>query len=150
MSETPAPIADLFATHGLRCTRQRLALYAALETSDAHPTADELFRLVGDTDPNISLATVYNTLEAFCESGLARKLPGTGSNGSARYDAGRDPHLHVRCRDTGRIADVPDDLGRKIMNHIPAAAVKQLEAELGFKVDHVQIELVGEYTEPNV
>lgn len=146
MSETPSPIPELFADYGLRCTRQRLALYAALENSDIHPTADELFRLVSDHDPNISLATVYNTLETFCEKGLAQRLPGAASGGGpARYDAGRDPHLHIRCRDTGRLADVPDNLGRKILNHIPEATLKQLEKELGFKVERVQIELVGEF-----
>ena len=70
---------QLFAQHNLRCTRQRRALYEALSSTSRHPTADELFQQLAHTQTDISLATVYNTLEAFCEVGLAQKLPGNGS-----------------------------------------------------------------------
>lgn len=145
---------QLFASCGLRCTRQRKAIYDALAASRQHPTADELFRLVtGDADgqgsnadaAGVSLATVYNTLEAFCQAGLAHKLPGAGENGSSRYDAVRGNHLHMRCEKTGAVADVPDALGQRVLNHIPARILADLEAELGFKVNHVQIELVGRF-----
>lgn len=133
----------LFSTHGLRCTRQRKALYEALADARNHPTADELHRQVADRLEGVSLATVYNTLEAFCQAGLVQKLPGAGANGSARFDAVRDDHLHTRCRRTGAVADVPPELSRQILDRIPDAVLKDLEARLGFKIDQVQIELVG-------
>ena len=37
-------IRELFSHHGIRCTRQREDIYAALHASRAHPTADELFQ----------------------------------------------------------------------------------------------------------
>ncbi len=148
----------LFASRGLRCTRQRLAVYHALASSREHPTADDLYRHCvahcGCKAEGLSLATVYNTLEALCAAGLAHKLAGAGENGSARYDAlgggGQDPHLHLRDPRTGRVQDVPDDLGQKILDHIPQSILRELEAKLGFKVEQVQIELVGRYDEQAV
>lgn len=153
----------LFAEHGLRCTRQRKAVYRALLHSREHPTADELYRQLNgngcargnghahgkangaaDDDSSLSLATVYNTLEAFCRSGLAQRLAGAGENGSCRYDAVRDDHLHVRDRLTGRVTDVPDDLGRKLFERIPPELVEQVESRLGYRINQVHIELVGE------
>jgi Fur family peroxide stress response transcriptional regulator len=127
-----------------------MAVYEALAASRAHPTADDLHRLVVDTDAGISLATVYNTLEALCQAGIAHKLPGAGENGSARYDAARDNHLHLRCRQTGTVTDVPDDLGQQILEQLPVETLAALEDKLGFKVDQVQIELVGRFIEQPV
>lgn len=144
---------ELFAARGLRCTRQRRAIYDALAASREHPTADELFRMVcprgncSDSGDGLSLATVYNTLEAFCQAGLAHKLPGAGENGSARYDAVRGNHLHLRCQDSGALADVPDELSAKILDRLPADLLAELERHLGFKIDQVQVELVGKFVE---
>lgn len=138
---------QLFTEKGLRCTRQRIAVYQALAASREHPTADELHRLVNQAgDECISLATVYNTLEAFCQAGIAHKLAGAGENGSARYDAVRGNHLHLRCQATGALVDVPDDLSRKILDNLPADVLADLEEKLGFKIDQVHIELLGCYT----
>ena len=138
-------IQDLFTHAGLRCTRQRAALYRALSQSRSHPTADDLYRELGGKTGSLSLATVYNTLEAFCRAGIAQRLPAAGGNGSARYDALRDNHLHLRCQKTGQVADVPDQLGDKILRHIPRETLAELEEELGFEISQVQIELIGRY-----
>ena len=138
-------LSELFAKHGLRCTRQRVALYEALYDATSHPTADELYRSLSGQVPAMSLATVYNTLEAFCDAGLAQKMPGAGVNGSARYDAERgDEHLHVRCRVTGKMADVPEELSKEILNSIPQHLLSKIEEKLGYAVDQIHIELVGE------
>jgi Fur family peroxide stress response transcriptional regulator len=135
----------LFADHGLRCTQQRVCLYQALASSEQHPTADELFKTVCQQMPGISLATVYNTLEAFCEVGLAQKLPGVAANGSARFDAMCHNHLHLRDQRTGEVTDVPDELGREVLDRIPDHLLHELEDRLGFKISQLQIELVGEH-----
>ena len=103
-------IQQLFNSHRLRCTKQRRALYEALSQTTAHPTADQLYQQVARSDQTISLATVYNTLEAFCKAGLAQKIAAKG--GSTRYDAAVHHHLHLRDERSGAVADVPDDLGR--------------------------------------
>ncbi len=142
-----AEIRALFARHGLRCTKQRIALYQALAATTSHPTADELYRSIHPSVGNMSLATVYNTLDALCDAGLALKLSGSSSDGnaSARYDATVDDHLHVRCQRTHRMADVPDDLSRKLLDGLPRDVLDQIETRLGFRIGQVQIELVGEF-----
>ena len=134
-----------FTEHGLRCTKQRRAIFDALSHHCCHPTADELYRAVKTDIQGLSLATVYNTLEAFCSAGLAYKISGCGGNGSTRYDAAGDDHLHLRCRKTGHVTDVPDDIGKRILEHIPADLLQELQERTGFKVNKVQLDLVGEF-----
>jgi Fe2+ or Zn2+ uptake regulation protein len=147
MSPIDAPKKELpaiFAAHGLRCTRQRVAVYQALVTSGEHPTADQIYQALQTRDAAISLATVYNTLEALCSAGLAQKLPGTGGKGPCRFDIARGNHLHLRDAQTGDIADVPDDLGEQILAAIPRHLLSELEAKLNFRVDRLEIQLIGE------
>ncbi len=141
-------INQLFADHGLRCTRQRRAIYEALAQSTIHPTADELYRDVAPVLDGVSKATVYNTLEAFCDAGVARRLPRSctsTSGGSSRYDAICEPHLHLRCRASDAIVDVPAHLSREVLDRIPQAVMDRIQSELGFQIADVRIELLGEY-----
>ena len=136
---------QLFEAHGLRCTRQRRLVYRTLCSTTSHPTADELYQMCCKDMPGLSLATVYNALEKLVEVGLAQKLPGMGVNGSARYDATVNEHPHARCTRSGKVADVPDVAAERILRNIPKRVLKELEQELGFKVERVQIELLGEF-----
>lgn len=136
-------VAELFAQHGLRCTRQRIALYEALSATKSHPTADQLFRTVTHDCPGLSLATVYNTLEAFCHAGLAQKL--STNDGSARYDATVDNHIHCRNADNSRVADVPDDIGQRIFASISPELLKEIEGRIGFKPEAINVEMVGQF-----
>lgn len=132
---------DLFADHNLRCTTQRRALYEALVRDKTHPTAEELYRKVKPHTSRLSLATVYNTLEALCKVGLVRKLP--SNNGCCRYDADTTEHLHVCVGDSGEIVDVPADLSTKLLAKIRLNVVSEIEQELGLDVDGVNLQLVG-------
>src|SRR5262249_20926350 len=102
----PADAAHLRAVlnaNGSRCTRHRTAVYAYLKRVDTHPSAEEVFRAVRLQEPGISLATVYNSLEALVDAKLAVKMCGEGP---ARYDCRTENHYHVRCLRTGRVRDI--------------------------------------------
>ncbi len=103
-------IRALFAIHNLRCTEQRVAVYEVLRTSKSHPTVEELHQLARSRVDRLSLATVYNTVKALCDAGLARRF--TMSNGCSRYDADTCGHLHVCLWDTCELRDVP--VGRSV------------------------------------
>jgi Fe2+ or Zn2+ uptake regulation protein len=119
---------------GQRCTAQRAAVYRFLYATDAHPTAEEVFRRVRSELPGISLATVYKSLETLVACGLAQKL--SSGDSSARYDGRTDPHSHARCLACGRIADVPGP--------IPGAERLHLdERAAGFRVTGYRLELTG-------
>jgi Fe2+ or Zn2+ uptake regulation protein len=134
----------LFSTHGLRCTQQRRAIYEALVSTDSHPTAEELHQMI-DGGGGLSLATVYNTLEAFCQAGLCQKL--AAANGSCRYDGDISDHLHVKDAQTGRIRDVPEDLGQRLLSAIPPEVMAEIEQEMGMQVNRVHVELIGDETD---
>lgn len=133
---------ELFAAHGLRCTRQRTAVYQALAMSDSHPTADELYRRARLEHRQLSLATVYNTLDAFCEAGLCRRIPTT--TGSTRYDADTSDHLHVQVTTDGRIRDVPVHLGSKLTSSLPRQVISEIERELGIRVERLSVQLFAQ------
>ena len=89
---------------GYRVTRQRAAVYERLLSTDSHPTAETLHRMVQPELPRISLATVYNAVDSLVEVGLARKLERSSS--SARYDADTGDHAHFRCLSCDDVWDV--------------------------------------------
>lgn len=136
---------DLFETHSLRCTCQRLALYDALKASMNHPTAEELYRVVKSRPEygRLSLATVYNTLEALCKVGLARKLPTT--NGCCRFDADTHEHSHVRVRDTGEIRDLPIELSERLVEALPRDVLNEIERRLDVKIDGARVQLLARW-----
>lgn len=132
---------ELFHRHRLRCTRQRLAIYEALRDSNGHPTAEMIYKAVKAKTQRLSLATVYNTLDALCRAGLVRKLPTT--NGCCRYDAETEPHLHVRCLDTGDIVDVPERLGDELIHSLPQDVLHRIEKVMGVKIDRVHMQIMA-------
>src|SRR5690625_5778577 len=93
-SESPhgdveATLRKALEANGQRFTEQRAAVYRYLLTAENHPTADEVFTAVRSDIPDISLATVYKSLETLVGCGLATKL--ACGDGSACYDGRTDP-----------------------------------------------------------
>ncbi len=66
---------------GLRPTRQRLSLARLLvgDGLDRHVTAEGLFGAAQVAGEAVSLATVYNTLKAFCDAGLIHEITMDGA-----------------------------------------------------------------------
>src|SRR4051812_38846568 len=84
---------------GCRFTRQREAVYEYLRSVHSHPTAEEVYLSVRQIIPNISLATVYKSLDALVGAGVALKL--SNADGPSRYDCHCEDHYHLRCLKTG-------------------------------------------------
>lgn len=143
---TPAcPIRDLLSARGLRCTPQRELIYAALAASSIHPTAEELHNAVcrASKAAGLSLATVYNALDAFTRHGLARRIAPTcgGSAAAFRYDADLSSHAHIVMADGG-MRDLPPDLSARILGHLPANLTDEVERRMGVRVRRVRVEFV--------
>lgn len=98
---------------GLRQTRQRLALAALLvgDGQDRHVTAESLHAAATAAGGPVSLATVYNTLRAFCEAGLINEISVDGSR--SYFDTRLDDHPHFFWEEEGRLVDAPAE-GLKI------------------------------------
>jgi Fe2+ or Zn2+ uptake regulation protein len=99
-----AELSAALRTRGLRVTSQRLILHRALRETGRHATAEELLRSASERLPNLSLPTVYSTLELFEELGVVRRV--AAGAGPVLWDPRREQHQHFACRRCGRIADL--------------------------------------------
>ena len=93
----------------VRPTRQRLALAALLvgDGRNRHVTADSLFAAAQAQGEQVSLATVYNTLRAFCDAGLMQEITVDGSK--SYFDTNMHDHPHFFWEDDGHLTDAPSD-----------------------------------------
>ncbi|HEX6461371.1 MAG TPA: Fur family transcriptional regulator [Thermoleophilaceae bacterium] len=89
---------------GQRVTPQRLVINRALGELERHVTAEEVLESVEDRLPNVSLPTVYSTLELFENLGVVRKLG--VRQGAVLYDPRPEPHDHMVCDRCGKIEDL--------------------------------------------
>jgi Fe2+ or Zn2+ uptake regulation protein len=83
----------------------RLAVFDYLIEHKTHPTADEIFYNLSKTIPTLSKTTIYNVLNLFVCSGIAKAL--TIDDKQIRFDGNITPHAHFRCRKCGKIFDFP-------------------------------------------
>ncbi|WP_298838975.1 iron response transcriptional regulator IrrA [uncultured Roseobacter sp.] len=97
------------AKGGLRPTRQRVTLAALLigDGQHRHVTAESLFEAAKSQGEAVSLATVYNTLRAFCDVGLVQEVTVDGSK--SYFDTNTHDHPHFYWEDDGRLTDAPSD-----------------------------------------
>lgn len=107
---------------GLRPTRQRLALGKLLfDAGDRHVTAEQLHVEAADMGIKVSLATVYNTLNQFTESGLMREV--VVAPGKSYFDTNIEDHHHFFYEDGGSLKDIPRDaIALAAMPEAPADA----------------------------
>lgn len=118
----------------LRVTPQRVAICEYLTHNNNHPTALMIYEQVKLSHPNISLMTVYNTLNALTELGIITEI-GKFRDEHKRFDNFTDPHLHLMCSQCGSIQDL--QLG--ILEQVE----EQVFIETGFVVDRSKLIYYG-------
>lgn len=91
----------------VRPTRQRMSLAALLvgDGRDRHVTAEGLFLAAKSSGEAVSLATVYNTLKAFCDAGLMNEI--TVDATRSYFDTCVEDHPHYFWEDTQELTDAP-------------------------------------------
>lgn len=92
---------------GIKVTPQRIAIYKELASTDQHPSTETIYKKIKDYYPNISLTTVYRTLETFEKLGLISVV--NVLYNAARYDANLSPHHHIVCTECKKVEDVYDE-----------------------------------------
>ncbi|GAA4227347.1 Fur family transcriptional regulator Irr [Sagittula marina] len=107
------------ARSDLRPTRQRVALAALLvgDGNNRHVTAESLFAAAKGDGEQVSLATVYNTLKAFCDAGLMQEVTVDGSR--SYFDTNTHDHPHFFWEDEGHLTDAPSD--QLVITNLPEA-----------------------------
>ncbi|MCD7905406.1 MAG: transcriptional repressor [Clostridiales bacterium] len=101
-----------------RNTIQRQLVLEAVKRLKSHPTADEVYREVLKTAPNISRSTVYRNLNTLSETGeiLHILLPDSADC----YDHRTDTHYHAHCRLCGKVTDVELPEINTLLNNLPS------------------------------
>jgi len=105
---------NLFQTHGIQCTQQRLEIAKLLFRQAQHMSADEILMQVNQTG-QVSKATVYNTLGLFAEKGLIREVIVDPSR--VFYDSNPGMHHHFYNVDTGLLTDI--ETGTLALSQLP-------------------------------
>lgn len=129
-----------------RMTTQRRMILDSLRSVTSHPTADDVYEMVRQKLPRISLGTVYRNLETLANAGVIQRLEVGGTQ--RRYDGAIESHPHGRCLSCGRVVDMP---------HLPAGKVAQPgQSVAGFTIATCHVEYLGycshcagTYTEDN-
>ena len=124
---------------GLRMTRQRQEIYRILIEERNHPTANEVFIKAKDRLPNLSLATVYNCLDALVQHGVIRQV--NFERESSRYCPNLREHGHFHDAETGVIHDVDFKPGANladVLNLPQGAVVEDVEITLRGKISNIQ------------
>lgn len=119
---------------GQRVTDQRLTVASALAASRRQVTAGELWEQVRARHPRLGRATVFRTLEALTDAGLARRLEREGH--VYAYVACRPAHHHhLACRVCGTVEDV----GEEFVTDLNDRARRQL----GFEIEDARLDFYG-------
>ena len=119
--------------HQLKFTRQRELILDAFLKQE-HITAEEMYHQLARKDPHLGLATIYRTLNLFCEAGLAQARHfGT----QTQYDnvSHKGHHDHLICLSCGAIVEFGDPEIERLQDR--AAALH------GFEISSHRLEIYG-------
>ena len=107
--KTDEHLSKRLSTSGFRFTPQREHVYGVLIEQRDHPTAEEVFIRAKHGMPEISMATVYNCLDALVRSGVARQV--TVDRGAKRFCPNMQEHGHFYCDTCEKVFDIelPDE-----------------------------------------
>ncbi len=137
-------VREIFHTRGKRSTKPREELYALLaQRRGEHLSAEDLFTLIRQTSPGISLATVYNTLEALVDVQLLRRIATPVDR--ARFDTVLEPHAHIVTAD-GHVFDAPRDLSDSVFDELTKSILPQIEKKMGIKIDRAALKFLTSAT----
>ncbi len=107
--EQSRDIAGKLSKQGYRLTPQRIMILSAIENSDNHISAEEIYAQIVAKYPNVNISTVYRTLELLKRLGLVTETDLGG--GRVRYHpAEKGHHHHLVCRECGAIIDLDEAL----------------------------------------
>ncbi len=122
---------ELFRQSGQKITPQRRAILELLTQGSGHPTAEEIYQQVVMTMPDVSRATVYNTLHELVALGGVTEAFEYGE-GHLRYDTNTGTHHHLFCTGCHTLVDVSHDFGELTLTAEEAAGYQVLRHRVTF------------------
>jgi Fe2+ or Zn2+ uptake regulation protein len=120
----------------IRNTKQRQAIFEAVERHGGHLTADEIHKLVKRRFPRLSLGTVYRNLRVLVALGCLRELD--FGMAVTHFESIKDSHYHLICRVCGSISDVEAPI-EPCLNTLVAKA----RGIGGFQIEEHRLDFIG-------
>ncbi len=125
---TEAEIIRTIKKKGYKITAQRRAIIEALAALDGPPTAKDVYEIVRERQPDVSLDTVYRNLNLLAETGCVVKINLKNSEKSRFEILENHHHHHLVCLGCGATVclekclldmhtEVLKDKGYKIVGH---------------------------------
>ncbi|MCY4412553.1 MAG: Fur family transcriptional regulator [Caldilineaceae bacterium] len=119
---------------GLRVTSQRVAVCEFLANTDRHPTTSQVYEEVRKTHPEISQATVYNTLNTLRDLGAIVEI--SAGTDHTHYETDPSPHINIICLRCHQIADLQESLA-------PDMLMDNIFKSTGFRATTLQVQVSG-------
>lgn len=133
-------ISRILRESGLKVTPQRMLIMEIISGMYHHPTAEQIIQKVDESQPGISPATVYKTLDTLVQKGLICKI--STEDGSMRYDPVTRLHHHLYSKTTGKIKDYHDEeLNQLLQQYFKRKKIP------GFKLEDFRLEINGIFEE---
>ncbi len=105
--DQPRYIASKLSKQGFRLTPQRMMIISAIENSNDHISAEEIYAQIVAKYPHVNISTVYRTLELLNRLGLVTATD--QGEGRVRYHpAEKGHHHHLVCQECGAITDLDE------------------------------------------
>ena len=123
---------------GLRLTPQRRAVCEYLAHTDQHPSPYQVYADVTQAHPEISRATIYNTLNTLQQLGAIVELSFGAEH--THYDTNPESHINLICLRCHKIVDYAGELALD-------ATSERIFQETGFQSAAAKVDLVGFCTE---
>ncbi len=123
-------------SRGYRVTPQRQLVLEAINRLD-HATPEHICAEVQQTAPSVNISTIYRTLELLEQLGLVTHTH-LGHGASTYHLAAQADHVHLVCRDCGKITEVGPEIVREL--------VAALDREHGFETDVGHLTVFGRCT----
>ena len=119
---------------GYRLTPQRMMVIAAIEGTDSHISAEEIYNQVKAKYPQVNISTIYRTVELLKRLGLATETD--MGEGIVRYHSGeKGHHHHLVCQRCGKVVDLDES--------VLFSFKETLRQEYGFEADLRHLAIFG-------
>ena len=125
-------LCEALREQGLKVTPQRRLIFEALRDNPNHPSAEDIYHAVGDVMPDMSLATVYHTLDHLVTMGELVQLD--LGEGKSRYDTHTSGHFHLVCEGCREVLDIAGD---------PDCAELRPTETRGYQIDRCEVVFYG-------
>lgn len=125
---------DTLRRAGLRITNQREAVCEYLARTRIHPTTSQVFEAVRKRHPDISQATVYNTLNTLRDLGAIVEI--SAGTEHTRYEPDPSPHINLFCLRCHQVSDLQGSAS-------PDVLMDNIFQNTGFRATSLQVQVSG-------